>query len=197
MSPAGAHVYDLPCRHEPVSVALTPEQVEYAFSIGDRVFDRYKKRRKARSRWETTKDRVRQGMAAELAVASYTGLPWNEGDENRADVGNRIEVRHTRVSHHPLRIHPFDRTKATHAFVLAEGEAPYFRLIGWASGARAMSDSWKYGENLHPVIRPFYGGWTVPRHFLWSIALLMAEIDAHREPVVAYDGIYDDVPDGV
>jgi hypothetical protein len=81
---------------------------------------------------------------AEIAVAFYTGEPWNP-DGNGADVGDRTEVRYRLERERDL---PYNRRRdhAERRYVLAwwGGDERTFELVGWCEGSYAM-------ENGRPV----------------------------------------------
>jgi hypothetical protein len=76
------------------------------------------------------------GVAGELAVALYTGLPWTGRDNDYgADVGD-LEVRTRRTHNGRLCLHDKELErkdyKSGQRFVLARYMSSYVELVGWS-----------------------------------------------------------------
>ena len=103
-----------------------------------------------------------EAIGAEMVVARYLGIadfePTLNTFKNSADVGSRIEVKHTSWLDGHLIVKPSDRDRDL--AVLVVGESPNYTIIGWlpvsmAKSARFKSDqsnSWWVSQiNLRPM----------------------------------------------
>lgn len=131
-----------PAIAESARVTLDPEEEQHVWKVALAVAARYEKGhdergKKARMKYlppgVTIAEMVVHGLAAELAVAVYLGLPWNEGKRGKPDVGGNVEVRQTRFSDGVLTLHSWD--KLDRIFILAIGRMPSFMFAGWIPGA--------------------------------------------------------------
>lgn len=94
----------------------------------------------------------RWSCIAELAVATYLGLPWvnvilQDLSEKPPDVGDDIEVRWTSHSNGHLICHDADWDERI--FVLVRGKLPEMWLCGWIQGAEAKKKEFQH----HPRAR--------------------------------------------
>ena len=103
-----------------------------------------------------------EAIGAEMVVARYLGIadfePTLNTFKNSADVGSRIEVKHTSWKDGHLIVKPSDRD--SDLAVLVVGESPNYTIIGWipvevAKTPRFKSDqsnSWWVSQiNLRPM----------------------------------------------
>lgn len=170
-----------PARVPPVSSivyeTLDLEEQDRVYRVAARVARRYEEGKDERGRRAVMKfvqpgrsieDVVVQGLGAELAVASYLGLPWNEGKRTKADVGHNVEVRQTRYEDGLLVLKSFDHLERV--FILAVGHFPTYRLAGWIRGytGTAAGVPFAPGEKIAfrlggPAWASSNGGWTVPQ----------------------------------
>lgn len=148
-------------------VTLTEDMVDQARRHAARVQAAAKRNRQG-DRFAPAGDRLEQDVrafAAELAVAEYLGLPWNDDVLSRAqlrrgkqaDVGENIEVRtwpETRRDGLFLPVRDGDKTDRV--CVLAVGRVPAFTLIGWAIAGSVMTKAYRYDDRRH---HPY---WRVP-----------------------------------
>lgn len=137
-------------------IELTPDEVHTAALHG--LFRRAQKiagkrsprKQMMRSSWD---DEV-EGACAELAFCKWRGVYWTGLSQLRARDGGEFEVRYT---HHEgnggLIIYEHDIDDRV--FVLIDGYAPRFRLVGWLRGRDGKRDEYR---------KPF--GFLVPRERL-------------------------------
>ena len=103
-----------------------------------------------------------EAIGAEMVVARYLGIadfePTLNTFKNSADVGSRIEVKHTSWRDGHLIVKPSDRD--TDLAVLVVGESPNYTIIGWIPVSIAktpkfksdQSNSWWVSQiNLRPM----------------------------------------------
>ena len=130
---------------------LDPEDEERVWTVARKVAGRYLRGRdeagkKARMKYlppgVTVPAVVAHGLGAELAVAQYLELPWNEGKRTKPDVGRNVEVRQTRFDDGLLTLHSWD--KLERIFILAVGRLPSYRLIGWIPGSEGAGKGTYY-----------------------------------------------------
>jgi len=108
-------------------------------------------------------DVVRQGFGGELAVARWSGLPWNRGNAKKADVGADVEVRSVRSSARIRRLPVYDFDKPGRRFVLALGDLPTYSLVGWIEHREAVVfDFWHPRNAVVDGVRLDLGRWLVP-----------------------------------
>lgn len=128
------------------SVILDLEEQDRVLRVAHVLAQRYAagrdhRGRPARMKWalEHGRDPVEhmaEGLGAELAVAVWTGLPWNRGIRRLADVGHNVEVRQTRYYDGQLVLKSFDHLERI--YVLAIGRFPSYTLAGWIVGAAGL-----------------------------------------------------------
>jgi hypothetical protein len=106
----------------------------------------------------------RRGYAAELAVARHLGLPWRRvvytgrRGVKPADVGENVEVRtwRGRGLFFPVK----DGDPDSRLVVLADGDIPIFRLLGWAIIGPLKLKKYRHDDrHRHPY-------WRVPQREL-------------------------------
>lgn len=99
-------------------------------------------------------------LGAEMAVAKYFGLSIDLGNENfkdRADVGDKIEVKHTVWKDGHLILTDDDRK--TDIAILVTGKLPNYYLCGWIpiniarrpQQRRSDGSYWINQSDLHPI----------------------------------------------
>lgn len=91
-----------------------------------------------------------EAAAAEYAAAKGLGLLW-DGSYNtfkQADIGKKIQVRHTKESGNCLIIRPDD--KKDEIFVLVIGSIPNFYIMGGIVGGNAMHEKYLREYNNGP-----------------------------------------------
>lgn len=140
------------CSDREVQVTLTPNDIHLATSHG--LLRRYEKllgRRgdriqKEDSSWGNEMD----GVCAEFAWCKYLGLFWTGVSGLRAKDGGGMEVRWTKHAHGGLIVYPHDNDDSV--YVLAKGNAPTYRFVGWLTGAEAkrLADRKDFGMLVHP-----------------------------------------------
>lgn len=101
------------------------------------------------------------GFAAEIAVALYTGLPWNRDDPFAThDVGVDVEVKNRKQRYAEYLVIAEGEARRDRRYVITYGRDPELRLVGWA-----------YGEHvLELPVREFHGdqshGYAAPAEWL-------------------------------
>ena len=112
-----------------------------------------------------------EAIGAEMAAAKLFGFKDFEPSVNtfkrEADIGSRIEVKHTKWESGHLIIKPSDRNEDI--AVLVTGKSPTYFVIGWIPVAMAKKDKYKHDKsdswcvsqiNLQPIenlARSIYG----------------------------------------
>lgn len=102
-----------------------------------------------------------QGIAAECAIAKWLGLPWGGDKWDGADVGYWIQVKWVNDPTDRLLVQPKleeeKRDVKSFAYVLVEGKAPEFEMVGWLGGdsccARPLRQLQKNGNLIHVIER--------------------------------------------
>ena len=97
-----------------------------------------------------------QSCAAELAFAKYIGEYWGGITEKWAPDTKWGEVRWVRENHHGLIINPDDDDRRR--FVLMDGFAPDFRIVGWMYGYEAKQKG-QWTQDTY---------WLAPRCDIWK-----------------------------
>ena len=102
-----------------------------------------------------------EAYAAEWAVANYFGLPYQPSQsetKERADVGEKLEVKWSRHPAGNLWIGHSDRTDDV--AVLVAGRTPLFNIVGWIPVSIAKRDKYRHSTqdkwivsqiNLQPI----------------------------------------------
>lgn len=104
------------------------------------------------------------GAVAELAVAKVLGK-YYDGTLNtfkKADIGTKVQVRHTVKHNYKLIIRPND--DPDHVFILVTGEAPELCVRGWSYGRDVMKDEYKQDPNNRNS-----PAWFVPQNALRKV----------------------------
>jgi len=125
---------------------LSADDVADAAKVAKKVGDKYAEERTASMKFKpkgySIEDVNREGFAAELFVARWSGLPWNRGNRRKADVGVDVEVRSSRHPNAYMPIYSFDHFERR--FVLVTGSAPNFRIVGWCVGSEVTTfENWR------------------------------------------------------
>lgn len=122
-------------------VLLYPADVRLATDAGTARFARRRdtEQRYGRLQSDHTVELEIEAIGAEIAVARAIGRAWIDSDrpDYDGDVGDGVQVRHTRYSTGRLLLHPDDRDD--HVFFLVTGVFPEFRVVGYLRGARARA----------------------------------------------------------
>jgi hypothetical protein len=108
-----------------------------------------------------------EGIAAEIAVAKALGIPYRPNLEGfkAPDVGE-LHVRQTAHRDGSLIIRPGDPDGV---YVLAIGQCPVFRIVGWIHSYDAKQPQYWRAPNGGP------GAWFVPQRMLKPLAALRTE----------------------
>jgi len=121
-----------------VQVALTEVELDEVRSVVERMLEevRVKGLRDPYDEWGPPSDeRHKRGLAAELAVSRWSGLPWTGalvGQFRGADVGRSISVRFRPDPRWPdLGVRPSDNSRHAAVLVHPGAEPNTFRLVGW------------------------------------------------------------------
>jgi hypothetical protein len=99
-------------------------------------------------------------LGAEVAVAKYFGKPIDLGNKNfkdEADVGDKLEVKHTPWKDGHLIL--TDRDRKTDIAILVTGKLPNYYLCGWIpinlarrpQQRRSDGSYWINQSDLHPI----------------------------------------------
>lgn len=97
-----------------------------------------------------------EGAAAEMAYCKSRGLyfPGVVGNYKGADVGDKVQVRHTVLESGCLILRENDSDN--HYYVLVVGKIPQFTIVGWICGKDGKKPEWWKAPNGRP------GAWFVP-----------------------------------
>lgn len=104
-----------------------------------------------------------EGLAAEWVVSKYFGLEFDALESNNkykkeADVGNGLEVKHTKWADGSLIVQEYDRR--SDIAVLVVGKSPTYVIKGWIPVAMAQKDRYRHStqpnwwvsqNNLQPI----------------------------------------------
>lgn len=124
-----------------VPVRLYPADVALATAAGTRRFA--VREGVAEHRWNRvdamTEALEIEAIGAEIAVARALGKEWADTDmpDYHGDVGDGVQVRHTRHFNGRLLLHDSDRDE--HFFFLVTGYFPVFDVVGYLRGDRAKA----------------------------------------------------------
>ena len=111
-----------------------------------------------------------EGAAGEIALAQFIGANWAGMREHGApDVGDGLQIR--TVDHPDKRLTVYGDASDADAYVLVEGAAPTYTLVGWLYAHEAKRACWL--ERLKPESSPAY---FVPRGALRSVEDLVLKI---------------------
>jgi hypothetical protein len=92
--------------------------------------------------------RTAEALGAEIAAAKYFGIPDYKLQINKfkqeADIGNRIEIKHTRWLDGHLILQPRDRVDDL--AVLVVGESPTYYVKGWIPIKAAKTSRFKHDK---------------------------------------------------
>jgi len=95
--------------------------------------------------FEVFTDKQIDAVAAEIAAAHYLGyldyMPTNTTFKDKADIGDNVEVKHTRGKHNNLLISAIDRDDDI--AILVTGVRPDFTIIGWAYVAECKDEAYR------------------------------------------------------
>jgi hypothetical protein len=125
-------------------IELTPDEVHTgamhgllrrAQKISGRRGDRVQKQR---SSW----DNEVEGACAELAFCKWRGVYWTGVSQLRARDGGDFEVRYT-IHEGTGGLIIYEHDSDDGVFVLIDGHAPRFRLVGWLRGRDGKRDEYK------------------------------------------------------
>jgi hypothetical protein len=104
-----------------------------------------------------------EGAAGEIALAKFVGAHWaGMHGQGAPDVGASLQVRTVDVATKRLTV--YDDADERDAYVLVDGCAPHYVLVGWLYAHEAKRDDWR--ERLRPDSCPAY---FVPRDALRPI----------------------------
>jgi len=108
---------------------------------------RFDRRKNTRHRWgyqqnEHSIDVELDAIGAEIAAGLSIGVTWKDSSvpDSDGDLGERIQVRHTKWGTGRLLVHPED--KDDHCFILVRGKFPTFSIVGWMGGGEAKQRQW-------------------------------------------------------
>ena len=150
-----------------LSVTLTPEEYEWAKSIGLKRNSEAKKQGRSDAHGLTGTSGEKQhieGACGELAFAKWLGVVWPatvNTYQQGGDVGN-IQVRTRSRLEYDLLVRKNDKDGAL--FILMQGQSPTFRVAGGLWGKQCKNEIWSKG----------YGG-RPPAYFVPRSALLQGE----------------------
>lgn len=126
-----------------MKVTLKNSEAAMATDSGQARYDRRReagsKQRYGRNADDHTVELEIEAIGAEMAVARVLNRTWEDQDtpDYDGDVGERVQVRHTRHTNGQLLLHPDD--KDNHAFFLVTGTFPNYNVVGWLMGKQAKS----------------------------------------------------------
>lgn len=91
---------------------------------------------------ESSWDMDVESSCAEAAVAKHLKSFWLGALDTfkDADVGNNVQVRHTKLENGRLIVRQGD--PIDHVYILVVGKAPKFKLVGFISGHEAMQEEY-------------------------------------------------------
>lgn len=121
-------------------IVLYPADVALATEAGTR---RYSRRLGSAHRWGDPDDHSVEleveHVGAEIAVARALNREWADGDrpDPEGDVGDGVQVRHTRYPTGRLLLYSEDRDD--HWYFLVTGTFPVFQVVGFLRGDAAKS----------------------------------------------------------
>ncbi len=148
-----------------IETTLSPNEIHMGACHG--VLRRTEKHQGKRSdrvqKEDSSWDNEINGALAELAFCKTRGIYWSGCVELRAKDAGSVEVRWTRHKDKGgLIIYDHDADDAM--FILMDGFAPTYRIIGWISGADAKLHSVKHNfgnlcsrDRLHPANKTSLG----------------------------------------
>jgi hypothetical protein len=148
-----------------IVVDLTPEEVEFAASIGvRRQLEAYRKglANVAGLRFVGWDEHI-EGAAGELAVAKLLGRHWDATVNTfkfTGDVGPELEVRTRSKHHYDLLVRPNDNPYRYYCLVTGTTTEGAFRVHGWLQGRECMQDCYRQTYADRPV------AWFVPQSAL-------------------------------
>ena len=142
-----------------IEVTLTPDEIHLGSCHG--VLRRFQKHCGKRSdrvqKEESCWDNEINGALAELAFCKWRGIYWSGVSRIKATDGGACEVRWTRHKDTGGLI-VYDHDQDDCNFILADGFAPIYRMIGWIVGKDAKLHAGKtnFGNllqrhRLHPL----------------------------------------------
>jgi len=141
----------------PLTVTLIPEEIEIAALIGLKRYIRATANNYKSDIGHQIRSDI-EASCAEMAVAKALNkyLPLGCSRFKATDVAN-LHVRHTTDSNGSLIIRPGDPDGV---YVLAVGQCPVFRIVGWIHSSDAKRPQYWKAPNGRP------GAWFVPQRML-------------------------------
>lgn len=128
------------------SITLSAEEIHLAASHGlMRRFIKHKglikdRMQKEQSSW----DNEIEGACAELALCRYRGIFWSGASKFKGKDAGDVEVRWTKhIGTGGLIVYPHDEDGAV--FILMDGFAPTYNIIGWLRGIEAKKPEYLTG----------------------------------------------------
>jgi hypothetical protein len=89
-----------------------------------------------------------ESAGAEIAVAEWFGItgfnPSINTFKSEADVGTRIEVKHTRYTNGALILQANQSNRPNDVCILVIGKSPVYRLAGWLPASMALVPKYKH-----------------------------------------------------
>jgi hypothetical protein len=146
-------------------IRLTPAEVERVRRLAEKTSVRGWTGR-FEPRGETRLDVDMRGFGAELAAARALGLKWSATVYSRSkarskppDLGEAIEVKHSKWSDGPLYVYPNEPRDRIHVLVI--GRIPEYRIAGWIRAGDARRPEFWHEP---PEVRA--AAWAVPQEAL-------------------------------
>lgn len=129
-------------------IELSPSEIQIALLVGGiRQTESMRRNRKDAHGYKSASASVLdihvEGAAAEMAYCKARGVYWGAGVNTfkAADVGNKVQVRSTKLRNGCLIVREDDHDD--HYYVLVVGQIPSFEVVGWILGRDAKRSEWK------------------------------------------------------
>ena len=91
-----------------------------------------------------------EAVGAEIAVAEYFGIrgfiPSVDSFKDEADVGARIEVKHTKYANGHLILQESQKSRPNDVCILVYGKSPVYVLAGWIPAAMALQPRYRHTQ---------------------------------------------------